>query len=390
MKRAYWLWAVLLTALTASAADVSVDALNREFGLPLFGEPGDWSLAALERRMLSARVRLQHSPGRQSAFLSGRKVLGVPCAEVQVYSDPKDGTVSSIDLIFANKGDTVKRYAKGIAEADRIIADKLSKLCGASRRSHIGPGTKKLRNPAELWSTPSADFLLETEKREYVILHLRPAESGGVKRLTKIRNADFSANVRRNDFGDVWIDNLPMVDQGGKGYCAPATMERVLLYFGIQDAGMHKLAEVAGSSAKGGTTVSDLLKAVKPLRRRTGLQYGENADLRLVWVARYVDAGIPIFWCMHSTADYNRLRLENTLLRTKCSDPREWKKKLKRQKGLRECSGDNHICLIIGYNRQTDEIAVSNSWGERENRPSWVPIKAAQQAGMGIQFVLHP
>ena len=76
MRRAHSIFAVWLLALTASAADVSVDELNRAFGLPLLGTSGDWSPAALERRMRGAGVRLQSSPGRQSAFLRGRKVLG--------------------------------------------------------------------------------------------------------------------------------------------------------------------------------------------------------------------------------------------------------------------------------------------------------------------------
>ena len=390
MRRAYPIFAAWLLTLIASAADVSADRLNRAFGLPLLGAPGDWSLASLERRMGGAGIRFQRSPGRYSAFLRGRKALGVPCEEIQVYADPKNGSVTSIDLVLANKGDTGGRYAQGIAAAARIITETLSKLCGAPRRTHVGPGAKKLRNPADLWSSPAADILLETEKREYVILHLRPPESGGEKRLTRIRDASFAGNVRRNDFGDVWIDNLPMVDQGGKGYCAPATMERALLYFGIKDAGMHKLAEAAGSSAKGGTTVPELLKAVRPLRRRTGLQYSESADLRLAWIAKYVDDGIPVFWCMHATADYDRMRRENTQLRARYSDPREWRKFLRRRKGPREHTGNDHICLIIGYNKLTDEIAVSNSWGEKENRPSWVPLKAAQRVGQGVQFVLHP
>ena len=40
-----------------------------------------------------------------------------------------------------------------------------------------------------------------------------------------------------------------MVDQGQKGYCVPATVERVLRYYGINDLNMHQLAE-AGKTGK--------------------------------------------------------------------------------------------------------------------------------------------
>lgn len=384
------LTALLLPLLLwAAAAEPDPSALNRAIGLPLVGA---WSLNDLETRLRGAGIRLQHSSGRHSAFLNRRRLLGAPCAEIQIYTDAANRNVTSIGLVFANKGDVAKGYAQGIVAADRAIRNRLTELCGPPRRDHLGPGARKLQSSVEAWKTPAADFLLETEKREYLILHIRPAGTESARKPTRIRDADFSGRVRKNEFGDVWITGLPMVDQGRKGYCAPATMERVLLYFGIQDAGMHKLADAAKSDAGGGTTVADLLKAVKPLRRRTGLQYAAVGELRLSGLARHIDDGIPVFWCLHATGEYEQLRRANTQSRSRAANPREWKKQLKRQKTLRSPgrSENNHICLIIGYNRQTEEIAVSNSWGEKENRPSWVPLKAAQRVGQGVQFVIYP
>ncbi len=37
-----------------------------------------------------------------------------------------------------------------------------------------------------------------------------------------------------------------------------------------------------------------------------------------------------------------------------------------------------HICLIIGYNNSTGEIAISDSWGPRFAE-RWVPAPAAQK-----------
>jgi hypothetical protein len=53
------------------------------------------------------------------------------------------------------------------------------------------------------------------------------------------------------------------------------------------------------------------------------------------------------------------------------------------------CKGA-HACLIIGYNKITGELAVSNSWGAAENAPSWIPIKAAEKASQCNGFVLIP
>lgn len=37
-----------------------------------------------------------------------------------------------------------------------------------------------------------------------------------------------------------------------KGYCATATVERCLKYYGIENVDMHKIAELCGTGAGGG------------------------------------------------------------------------------------------------------------------------------------------
>ncbi|GDY18595.1 hypothetical protein LBMAG55_19180 [Verrucomicrobiota bacterium] len=53
-----------------------------------------------------------------------------------------------------------------------------------------------------------------------------------------------------------------MVNQGPKGYCVPATWERVLRYMGIP-ADMYVLAMVGQSGAGGGTSLSTLAAGVR-------------------------------------------------------------------------------------------------------------------------------
>ena len=46
-----------------------------------------------------------------------------------------------------------------------------------------------------------------------------------------------------------------------------------------------------------------------------------------------------------------------------------------------------HACLIIGYNEDTGEIAVSDSWGaEYEER--WVSAEHAQQVSQGLIYLI--
>ena len=77
-------------------------------------------------------------------------------------------------------------------------------------------------------------------------------------------------NVSRNTAGDIWIQNIPMVDQGAKGYCAAAVAERVLRYFGVQDVNQHRIAQWLGTDAQRGTSDAQMIEAF----RKVGTAYG--------------------------------------------------------------------------------------------------------------------
>ena len=85
-------------------------------------------------------------------------------------------------------------------------------------------------------------------------------------------------NVVRDPRGDVFIDNVPMVDQGQKGYCAAATSERVLRYYGLQ-VDEHEVAQAAGTTAEGGTSLKEMKDSVSAIGKRynlaTVVSYGD-------------------------------------------------------------------------------------------------------------------
>jgi len=76
-----------------------------------------------------------------------------------------------------------------------------------------------------------------------------------------------SDNVVRDPRGDVFIDNVPMVDQGQKGYCAVATAERVLRYYGVE-IDEHEVAQAAGTGVESGTSVLEMKKSIEAIGKR--------------------------------------------------------------------------------------------------------------------------
>lgn len=251
---------------------------------------------------------------------------------------------------------------------------------------------------AKQWRSGQTAFLLEFSaslshdppRAEFLRLRIAPL----THQKAKINHrSSLRSNVQRDRNGDVFIKNMPMVDQGQKGYCAVATIARVTNYYGL-DVDQHEIAQWANSSQKG-TNIDDMEKSFKTIISRLHIRTTQHfewtprqfeADVRAynqkakkqnlqtfeapegyvlnpatVWmmmdpaivveiksrqsgckrymtkVSEYIDQGIPLCWCL-------RLGLFP-------------EKNLPQQNG-------GHMRLIIGYNSQTSEIIYSDSWGK--------------------------
>ena len=151
---------------------------------------------------------------------------------------------------------------------------------------------------------------------------------------------------------------------------------------------MHQLADAGNTRQGGGTTTREMFGGISSACRRSGLKMASPGEVRLKVIKKYIDEGIPVFWCMYSNSDYEELRTRSRHLRKNASSPKAWAEKCKKIIVPRE--GNPHMCLIIGYNELSQEIAVSNSWGMGEIKPSWVPMHIAQRVSQGKTVVLMP
>ena len=206
------------------------------------------------------------------------------------------------------------------------------------------------------------------------------------------RRRDLISNRVEKPNGDIYVQGVPMVDQGRKGYCAVATAERVFRYYGLP-VDQHAMAQIAESSARGGTNPNVMIDALKKVAGRTktrllvlyeiegrkvgseikaynrlvkknkaGKPFPENAyfsyqqflaschapTLREVrargtafdrfkkQIRDYIDAGTPLLWALQVGVFPER--------------------------GIPQ-SGGGHMRLIIGYNEKNGEIIYTDSWG---------------------------
>jgi len=201
------------------------------------------------------------------------------------------------------------------------------------------------------------------------------------------------SRVRSEPNGDLLIADVPMVDQGQKGYCAAAVTERVLRYFG-RDFDQHQVAQMAGSTAEGGTSSEDLVTAVSRIARNLDLNFRKlvymDVDKYLDLIEDYNRAArrnkTPPFEhgqmidvsAMYHEMDLSTLRaartarsadvrrfFDNVQDYVRMGIPLIWGVELGlvgENPELPQAAG-GHMRLIIGANPRTSEILYSDSWG---------------------------
>lgn len=388
-----------------------LEPLNRALDLPLFTDASLWDddPATVAARLGKLRPE-STTPGYESwrAYLRPpAPLLGVAAFMLALRSE--ESRVAEVSLLFTNRGDhpafagldafsivppaTLQSFRSSLAgDFEKIRAT----LASALPEGAVEPSAAERRaNPGELALFNAGDhrLLLQSLPDWHLALRIQPAERAAPPRLSddQLRQR-LRARITRRDNSDVVLNQIPMVDQGPKGYCVPATVERLLRYAGIP-ADMYDLAAAGGTGFGGGTNPAKLVEALE----RTVRQHGRRLEAIRVkpspaTLARYFDEGRPVLWAMASTHAFNALASAYSAERASLADAnalKTWAAERRRLGStLAPESGSAHFCLLIGYNRATGELAFSDSWGP-DFAERWLPAAAVQAVSSGECWVLN-
>ena len=182
-----------------------------------------------------------------------------------------------------------------------------------------------------------------------------------------------------------------MVDQGPKGYCVPATWERVMRYMGVP-ADMYVLAMAGNTTAGGGTSVTAIAAGAKEAIMRGGRQLVfESGKINTLNIKKCIARGLPVMWAVCVDRGFDDSLTARTKERAQMSDPQAWKKQLdddrKAARKIKNNPLNGHVRMIIGYNETTREIAFSDSWGAGAAE-RWMTEEEAQAISQGgYQFI---
>ena len=337
---------------------------------------------------------------------------GLDVWEARIYYGTEGAT--RVEMSLYNRGDD--RDSQGMnAESLKKLLDEIASKAQPGGKIGSNPEKKKLRNGgfqlAKKWNKGDCNVDLawgvngakaKDLTADYVRVSISPkgapksktaSKPGGIVSKTKVK-----ANVKKNAEGDVWVDNVPMVDQGQKGYCAAATSERILRYYGFT-IDEHEIAQSAGTTAQGGTSISEMVQTVRTVGSKCRLGFSSivsmTSDMRDIEkdIEQYNKAAksegekeISMSMFMHGNVlqigEMNAAMKPKVVKKMRTKDSR-YKKFLAGVKtqvdqgipvfwgvtlgmfpepGLPQASG-GHMRLIIGYNVKTHEILYTDTWG---------------------------
>ncbi len=329
------------------------------------------------------------------------------------------GKVNRITVSIYNRGDNgpisqeefVDLYSRWWAHADKYAGTKAEENSG-SQGSAVGLNRT-------LWYSGGTSVLLESStsglQPEFIRFRLGPKPKGamylssttGLTQNTRDRS-DLRQSIQRDPNGDVFLSGIPMVDQGAKGYCAVAAAERVFRYYGVE-VDQHEMAQLAETSAMGGTSRSAMLESLKQATHKTQMRVysliDEDWDTQLDWIKAYnreasKEGSVempedPYYFGLATILPDSGLNA-NVLLKVRTTRGNYFESF---QRMVSDTIGEGvpllwavslglfpepeipqafggHMRLIIGYNPQTKEILYSDTWGAGHEKKRMAMDKA--------------
>lgn len=318
-----------------------------------------------------------------------------------LYGNPEK--VSEINLMFLNEGDffgvrnatdpksqtnietEMRKKGRPFTEAMRaqenIFLKNLTNLLGKPTSATMG--MEKTAERVTRWDIQNTAILLSVHDQHFIALRIWPksmADNRGLlKGLTdeELRK-ECKSNVTARSNNDVIIKEIPMIDQGPKGFCVPATYERVLRYLGM-NADMYTLAMVGEMKRGSGTLRSELNNTINHMIQRSGRQIRVGIPFTYTDIKRWINQGIPLLWGVMVVDHLEQLSNEQTQQRNQ-TPFEQWEKMVRKfdpPKNLKLDPKNAHVRLIIGYNEKTREIAYSDSFG-KEFEERWITFNSAK------------
>lgn len=321
----------------------------------------------------------------------------------------KGEKLSDIYLSIYNRGDAGDidmEHFNGIVQNAKVNLEKWTKTKGTLQKQVVKNANIHTqhqiwtKNPYRLdleWSSSTYSDTLP----EYIRLRMAPfkADFNPLTANLEIKDNqrslslfELQKNVVKEANGNVYINAIPMVDQGSKGYCSVATSQRILQYYG-KDIDQHELAQIAQTETQKGTyseyLVDGIHRIAKAFDVKVKTYYSIDYDGFTKLIGKYNKLAKakhlgPVSVSRKEAIDDIYQRFEINVLKEVCQSnksdfdnfqslvighveagiPLLWSVVIG---PVREnppiLSHGGHMRIIFGFNPKTHDIIYTDSWG---------------------------
>ena len=323
-----------------------------------------------------------------------------------------NGKLAEVRLSYFNRGDSRALREDQFETLIAGITADLTAVTGLAPRERGRDSGNVVKAEGRVWEAGGTRYLLEWSatkeskvraipfRAEFIRLTLRPVPSmrmpiGTAPATVRDRVKAFVGrdHIERLPNGDAKLKGLPMVDQGEKGYCVVASVERVMRYYGAP-VDQHELAQIANSDATLGTSTGAMLTSLRRLTGRLGIKVRSLYEWNIRDFLKIIDdynratkrgklaPELPLLTAadgeaffsqlkpeiykevrMKSTADFGRFQRD---IQRNIDEgiPLLWSVRLGivSENNSPQTTG-GHMRIIVGYNQTSGEILYSDSWG---------------------------
>ncbi|MEI6085626.1 MAG: C39 family peptidase [Verrucomicrobiota bacterium] len=410
--------AIILAGPPVAVAPVAMDSV-------LDAKGAVWLLPADDFMTAHRALGFQWTSANKETARAARQGLswqGMPVYEAMVRFDK--GTPKEISIQLFNRGDAGDLDEPTFQKLTQAADEKLTAWAGSKGvllKNQERTASATIRRKSWIKEPYRVDLVWSYSEKsrsqgiaaalpEYARLQITPFDpaqdprktilaTGTASQPKPVSALELKSRVKRSPTGDVVIPTVPMVDQGLKGYCAAAVAERVLRYYG-RNLDQHEIAQLARTSASGGTNPDQMVAALRRIGDETKMDVAalQDFDIREFekTVADYnraakhgkkpsvqfmhqsgntiiVESPVTVFQAMDTDLLREaRLKRDGSLQEFKQTitkyinngAPLAWGCIVGKVPEKPEMKGfGGHMRLIIGYNDQTREVLYSDTWG---------------------------
>lgn len=258
------------------------------------------------------------------------------------------------------------QFKKLFETLEKELPEKLEAFTKApGKRTTIGSGSL-LRSRVTEFTTPALAIRFSAEDDQLISLTILHKEDATRRMIgsTSNRRGAIKDNVKTLPSGDVVIDNIPMFNQGSRGYCAIGTLAMITQYYGL-NVNIDQLAAKAGYK-EGDTDNAIIIPIYQAAAKEAKLKMAQNERFNFRDAMRSLSEGKPILvWRFFSR---ERDALHTDFKAKHQTDPTQLlpdpKKSRDEKASWPVFANGGHASVVTGFNKDRNEVLFTESWGE--------------------------